>query len=49
MATDRPRFDDGLARWLPALMQLASPALPIGSFSYSQGLEAAAWAGRVVD
>ncbi|MBP8307755.1 MAG: urease accessory protein UreF [Burkholderiaceae bacterium] len=49
MATDAPRPDDGLAPWLPALMQLASPALPIGSFSYSQGLEAAAWAGLVVD
>lgn len=49
MATDQAPVDDGLARWLPALMQLASPALPIGSFSYSQGLEAAAWAGLVTD
>jgi urease accessory protein len=49
MATDPLRFDDGLARWLPALMQLASPALPIGSFSYSQGLEAAAWVDLVTD
>ena len=49
MATEPPRFDDGLARWLPALMQLASPMLPIGSFAYSQGLEAAAWAGVVTD
>ena len=49
MAIDPLRFDDGLARWLPALMQLASPALPIGSFSYSQGLEAAAWADLVTD
>jgi len=39
----------GLPDWLPALLQLASPALPIGSFSYSQGLEAAAWAGVVRD
>ena len=39
----------GLPNWLPAMLQLASPALPIGSFSYSQGLEAAAWAGRVSD
>jgi urease accessory protein len=30
-----------LPDWLPALLQLASPALPIGAFSYSQGLEAA--------
>jgi urease accessory protein len=32
---------DPSAAWLAAL-QLASPALPIGGFSYSQGLEAAA-------
>lgn len=38
-----------LPAWLPALLQLASPTLPIGSFSYSQGLEAAAWAGMVTD
>lgn len=38
-----------LPDWLPALLQLASPALPIGSFSYSQGLEAAAWASLVTD
>jgi urease accessory protein len=30
-----------LPDWLPALLQLASPALPVGAFSYSQGLEAA--------
>lgn len=41
--------DAVLPDWLPALLQLASPALPIGSFSYSQGLEAAAWAGLVRD
>ena len=29
------------------LMQLASPALPVGGFSYSEGLEAAAEAGLV--
>jgi urease accessory protein len=29
------------------LMQLASPALPVGSFSYSEGLEAAAESGLV--
>lgn len=44
-----PLRDEPLAAWLPALLQLASPALPIGSFSYSQGLEAAAWAGLVTD
>jgi len=32
--------------WLQ-LMQLASPALPVGGFSYSEGLEAAIEAGRV--
>ena len=46
MATDR---DAALPAWLPALLQMASPALPIGSFSYSQGLEAAAWSGLVRD
>ena len=40
------------ARPLPAaallqLMWLASPALPVGGFSYSEGLEAAVEAGRV--
>ncbi|HWH81872.1 MAG TPA: urease accessory protein UreF [Burkholderiaceae bacterium] len=30
-------------------MQLASPALPVGGFSYSEGLEAAVEAGRVRD
>jgi urease accessory protein len=34
------------ASWLAAL-QLASPALPIGGFSYSQGLEAAVDVGMV--
>ena len=29
------------------LMQLASPALPVGGFSYSEGLEAAVESGRV--
>jgi len=29
------------------LLQLASPALPVGGFSYSQGLEAASFAGLV--
>lgn len=34
---------------LIALLHLASPALPIGGFSYSQGLEAAVEAGWVTD
>jgi len=31
------------------LLQLASPALPVGGYSYSQGLEAAIEAGTVRD
>lgn len=34
---------------LARLLQLASPALPVGAYSYSQGLEAAAEAGIVHD
>jgi urease accessory protein len=34
---------------LTALLHLASPALPIGAFSYSQGLEAAIEHGLIVD
>jgi urease accessory protein len=34
---------------LVRLLQLASPALPVGAYSYSQGLEAAAEAGLVRD
>jgi urease accessory protein len=34
---------------LPRLLQLASPALPVGAYSYSQGLEAAVEAGIVKD
>ena len=37
------------AHALLQLMQLASPALPVGGFSYSEGLEAAVEAGRVRD
>lgn len=37
------------AATLAALLHLASPALPIGAFSYSQGLEAAIEAGVVHD
>jgi urease accessory protein len=38
---------DALA--LTRLLQLASPALPVGAYSYSQGLEAAIEAGIVAD
>jgi urease accessory protein len=34
---------------LPRLLQLASPALPVGAFSYSQGLESAIETGCVRD
>lgn len=34
---------------LLALLQLASPALPVGGYSYSQGLESAIDSGRVSD
>ena len=34
---------------LPALLQLASPMLPVGAYSYSQGLESAIDAGLVRD
>jgi urease accessory protein len=40
-----PSSSLGLVR----LLQLASPALPVGAYSYSQGLEAAIEAGTVVD
>ena len=40
-------LDNG--RDLVRLLQLASPALPVGAFSYSQGLEAAVEAGVVHD
>jgi len=41
--------DPALPDWLPALLQLASPALPTGAFSYSQGLETACAFGLVRD
>jgi urease accessory protein len=34
---------------LPRLLQLASPTLPVGAYSYSQGLESAIEAGYVTD
>ena len=37
------------ARALAALLQLASPALPVGAFSYSQGVERAIHDGDVAD
>ena len=37
------------AHQLTKLLQLASPALPVGAFSYSQGLESAVDAGIVKD
>lgn len=37
------------AKALVRLLQLASPALPVGAYSYSQGLEAAVEAGVVHD
>jgi urease accessory protein len=45
----RPPDDEPAAtpRALLELMQLASPALPVGGFSYSEGLEAAVEAGRL--
>jgi urease accessory protein len=39
----------GTDRPLARLLQLASPALPVGAYSYSQGLEAAVEAGVVRD
>lgn len=38
-----------VSRRLLRLLQLASPALPVGAYSYSQGLEAAVTAGLVSD
>ncbi len=43
----RPRSEALTASSLLQLMWLASPALPVGGFSYSEGLEAAVEAGLV--
>ena len=34
---------------LVRLLQLASPALPVGAYTYSQGLEWAVESGRITD
>jgi urease accessory protein len=47
MNTDAEFHDDALAQL--RLLQLVSPALPIGGFTYSQGLEWAVEIGWVVD
>jgi urease accessory protein len=50
MDTTATAADDACsAAVLLQLMWLASPALPVGGFSYSEGLEAAVEAGRVTD
>src|ERR1022692_1504317 len=46
-AKDTPAIDPGIA--LVRLLQLASPTLPIGAYSYSQGMEWAVEAGTVHD
>ncbi len=35
--------------WLPRLLQLSSPTLPVGAYSYSQGIEWAVEAGVIHD
>jgi urease accessory protein len=40
---------EALPSWTTGLLQLASPVLPIGAFSYSQGLEQANAQGWVID
>ena len=49
MSTTATATDDAGAAVLLQLMWLTSPALPVGGFSYSEGLEAAVEAGRVTD
>lgn len=48
-ATERAAAASAPAATLLRLMWLASPALPVGGFSYSEGLEAAIDAGQVQD
>ena len=47
--TERNPLPERAARPLARLLQLASPALPVGAFSYAQGLESAVEAGLVSD
>ena len=42
-------MSDASALALVRLMQLVSPALPVGAYTYSQGLEWAVESGRIVD
>lgn len=49
MATTTPDGQAGVAAGLLHTLWLASPALPVGGFSYSEGLEAAVDAGLVHD
>jgi urease accessory protein len=44
-----PDVQQTLPSWVTGLLQLASPVLPIGAFSYSQGLEQANAQGWVLD
>ena len=43
----QPWIGDGGRAFLTRLLQLASPALPVGAYTYSQGLESAVEAGTV--
>jgi urease accessory protein len=49
MGTDTRSADRQSARALLRLLQLVSPALPVGAFNFSQGLEYAVEAGWVID
>lgn len=49
MTTPDPRPPAAQPATLLQLIWLASPALPVGGFSYSEGLESAIDAGRVTD
>lgn len=51
MRSDSPATEDGRPNGLALarLLQLASPALPVGAYTYSQGLEWAVEAGMVKD
>ncbi len=49
MTTAIPTEGQGPAATLLRLMWLASPALPVGGFSYSEGLESAVDTGRVAN